>query len=222
MKPPAVSPTILRRVLLSWFPFKEVVEDSVKELGGFYDRNYFFKGKLCDAEQLQPRSCASQWTLSSGCLKEDDFVVKFMNTVDSKHPVVIDAMVASMEHVLLKGLRVPAPVTARDGSRFAQVPRCTLLGSMASEHTVDASTKDASCCVIVMSYLHGTELEKVPKSKEILRQFGALAGRLDAAWKVRLHLMARHILLSQALLDMSIDKLYLHVYMRPMSDNVCQ
>lgn len=186
MKPPAVSPAILRRVLVSRFPFTEVAEDTVKDLGGFYDRNYFFKGKLLrNAEQLQPGSCASQGTMRGGCLKEDDFVVKLMNTVDSQHPVVVDAMVASMEHVLLKGLRVPAPVTARDGSRFAQVARGALLGSMASEHTAEPSTEGAlCCCVIVMTYLRGSALETVTKSKEILYQFGALAGRLDAAWKV--------------------------------------
>lgn len=188
MKPPPVSPDVLRRVMLSSFPFKEVAEDSVKDLGGFYDRNYFFKGKLlCVAEQLQEKPCPRQWTLSSGCLKEDDFVVKFMNTVDSKHPVVIDAMVASMEHVLLRGLRVPAPITARDGSRFAQVSYGALLDSTPSEHSrAEPSTEYATCCFIVMTYLHGSELEKVPKSNDILYQFGALAGRLDAAWKVGL------------------------------------
>ena len=187
MKPPPVSPAVLRRVILSSFPFNEVAEDSVKDLGGFYDRNYFFKGKLLRvAEQLQEKSCPSQWNLSSGCLKEEDFVVKVMNTVDSKHPVVIDAMVASMEHVLLKGLRVPAPVAAQDGSRFAQVSHGTLLDSTPSEHTAEPSSEYAICCVIVMTYLHGIELEKVPKSKELLYQFGALAGRMDAAWKVRL------------------------------------
>ena len=183
MKPPAVSPAILSQVLATQFSFKKVAEDSVKELDGFCDRNYYFKGQLlCEAGQQ--KSCTHQSATKSVCLKEDEFVVKLMNTKDSNHPTVVDAMVASMEHVLSKGLRVPFTVNARDGSRFAQVDHCTLLGGMANGHIAETSAEDVTCCIIVMTYLRGTALEKVPKTQDILFQFGALAGRLDAAWKV--------------------------------------
>lgn len=183
MKPPSVSPAILSQVLTSQFPFEKVAVDSIKELDGLCDRNFYFKGQLL-GDAGQPRACTCQSTMNNVCLKENEFVVKLMNTVDSEHPIVIDAMVASMEHVLSNGLRVPTPVSARDGSRFAQVDHCTLLGNMASGDMAETPTADAPCCVIVMTYLHGTVLEKVPKSQDILYQFGALAGRLDAAWKV--------------------------------------
>ena len=194
----------LKRVLSDHYPFKNSKIEIIKELSGFVDKNYLF---TVSSNAVDKEECAST-----------NYVLKIMNPKDSSLNLRTDLVTAAMSHAYSHGIPCPKLIPSEVGQLFAAVRTSDLINTScerkegACEGTeVDSEGHSAVCHMVVMSYISGVDMSKVPHPKDLLYQYGSLAGKLDSLWLVRLDGYNKTVSQNITVFSYSIDKVVVHV-----------
>ncbi|XP_023699949.2 hydroxylysine kinase [Paramormyrops kingsleyae] len=95
-----------------------------------------------------------------------EYVLKVMNSVDSKNSTLLELQTHAMSFLRQHGLPVPTAVP-------------TLDGQLLSLEAIDTGSGSEVYLVRLLTYLSGTTLAKVPSSPQILYQVGKMAAKMD-------------------------------------------
>ena len=139
----------------------------------------------------------TSFTVSSNDVDKEEcastnYVLKIMNPKDSSLNLRTDLVTVAMSHAYSHGIPCPKLIPSEVGQLFAAVRTSDLINTScerkegACEGTeVDSEGHSAVCHMVVMSYISGVDMSKVPHPKDLLYQYGSLAGKLDSLWLVR-------------------------------------
>ena len=94
VRPPSlVVPRLLRSFVLEAFPFHSIDASSVRELDSYEDRNYYFRGNVL-----------------RGGTGTTEYVLKILNSRDSREEAVVDGLSRMVMHLKSKGYNCPYPI----------------------------------------------------------------------------------------------------------------
>ena len=166
-RPPILSHQAISRVVLRYFPFKEIDTSSIEEFVSYDDRNYFFRGEPLD-DTLQ-----------------NEYVLKVTNFNDP--PEVVNGISGITKHLHEKGYKCPYPIPlARPGSEYVDmvVMSYKQLVVFEKEETKNDDLAEENgavnkYCVRVLVFVSGKLLSSVPQTPALLFKVGRYVGSLD-------------------------------------------
>ncbi|KAK3590072.1 hypothetical protein CHS0354_041115 [Potamilus streckersoni] len=106
-------------------------------------------------------------------LSENGYVLKVLNSLDSKKTNFVHAMHATIRHVSDQGVQTPTPVLTVEGDEF-----CMEELPVDTENTSD-DPETAEFLVRLFHYIPGEILLGKPYTKKLCYEVGQLGGRLD-------------------------------------------
>ncbi|KFM69321.1 Aminoglycoside phosphotransferase domain-containing protein 1, partial [Stegodyphus mimosarum] len=106
---------------------------------------------------------------------EDGYTLKITNTTRSAEPDHFDIMHSTMNHLNLKGLRVPVPIKNLEGNTWKMevVP-------LLNEDESNSSDK-RECGIHLLTFISGVPISTVTYTSDLLFQWGALLARYHDA-----------------------------------------
>ncbi|XP_074042312.1 hydroxylysine kinase isoform X2 [Leptinotarsa decemlineata] len=125
------------------------------ELNGYDDWNYHVTTEKSDSS-----------IESRGEVGENGYVLKIINSLDSKKPRVFEAQSLLLLHLENYGFRCPKPILTKAEQFFETVEL------RSGEHIVR-----------LLEYIDGTIFHKVPRTPRLLYQAGEIVSRMDIAMK---------------------------------------
>ena len=155
--PPFISNENVAQLVKAYYPVTNINPQSVKFLGGFYDRNYYIKGSLEDDNSLK------------------EFVFKVMVENDSNY---FDAMTKLMLHLNKEGINASLPVKSVNNNFKYAVP---LKRSLILQQEV---ADDTDYTGLLLTYLPGNILSSTQRSPKLLYDVGAFVGKLNLVLQV--------------------------------------
>ena len=182
-RPPVLSHLAISRLVLSYFPFKEINTSSIEEFVSYDDRNYFFRGEPLDN------------SLQNG------YVLKLTNFNDP--PEIVDGLSGITKHLHKKGYKCPYPIpVARPGSEYDDMVVLNYEQLVALEKDevkngdIDVAKNGAmnNYCVRVLVFVSGKLLAHVPWTPALLFKVGQYVGSLDKDLQVPIQLIIHTIL----------------------------
>ena len=110
VRPPELESSVVAKLILAVFPFKEVEESSVKQLPSYEDRNYYLTGATnCDRDGN----------------RGGEFVLKISNSLkDMELKMGLNAV---MCHLHQQGFECPQPLSSRNGKGVEMLSKEQLL-----------------------------------------------------------------------------------------------
>ena len=166
VRPPELEGSIVTKLVLAVFPFKEVEESSVKQLPSYEDRNYYLTGVTEDCGR-------------DGNRLEREFVLKISNSL--KDIEIKMGLNAVMSHLHQQGFECPQPLSSRNGRGVEMLSKKQLFAG-------DPGTSEAKgpkFCVQVLMFIPGKTLESVPFTPRLAYEAGRYVGSIDAALQVQ-------------------------------------
>lgn len=156
---------LVRRV----FPFLRVYESSVKQLQGYDDRNFYFRG----VHESTTRE-------SGDCEAGDEYILKVSDP--STTCECADGQNCLMKFLKGRGFNCPCPVESRSGRETEVLSESELLGGEPPLRV----TRKPKFCTRVLSYVRGEVVGGgMELSPELGYSMGEYVGRMDAALQVR-------------------------------------
>ncbi|XP_071764168.2 hydroxylysine kinase-like [Centroberyx gerrardi] len=95
-----------------------------------------------------------------------EFLLKVMNSADSKNPVLLEVQTGAMAFLQQRGLP-------------AQTALPTAEGQLMSLEEIDCGFGSQTYCVRLMTYLPGTTIAQTPASPQVLYHVGKMAATMD-------------------------------------------
>ena len=175
-RPPVLSHLVISRLVLGYFPFKEIETSSVEEFVSYDDRNYFFRGQRLDHYVEKHDSLPSE------------YVLKVTNSNDSSEIVV--GLSGITKHLHKKGYKCPYPIPlsqpAGGGGEYDDMVVLSYeqLVALEKDEAKKVNVEDAKngvvkkYCVRVLVFVPGELLTKVPQSPGLLFKVGQYIGSL--------------------------------------------
>ena len=177
-RPPVLSHLAISRLVLGYFPFKEINTSSIEEFVSYYDRNYFFRGEPLDNSL------------------RNEYVLKLINFNDP--PEIVDGFSEITKHLHKKGYKCPYPISvARPGSEYDNMVVLNYDQLVALEKDevkhgdIDVAKNSAmnKYCVRVLVFVPGKLLAHVPQTPALLFKVGQYVGSLDKDLQVPIQLI---------------------------------
>ena len=168
VRPPELESSVVAKLILAVFPFKEVQESSVKQLPSYEDRNYYL---TVVTEGVTNCGSGDENT-------EGEFVLKISNSL-------MDVELKKghndlMTHLYQQGFECPQPLSSRNGNGVEVLSKGQLLAG-----DPEASEREGpKFCVQVLTYIPGKTMESVPFTPRIAYEAGRYIGSMDAALQV--------------------------------------
>ena len=168
VRPPELESSIVAKLILAVFPFKEVEESSVKQLPSYEDRNYYL---TVVTEGVTNCGSGDENT-------EGEFVLKISNSL-------MDVELKKghndlMTYLYQQGFECPQPLSSRNGNGVEVLSKRQLLAG-------DPGASEGGgpkFCVQVLIYIPGRTMESVPFTPRLAYEAGRYIGRMDAAMQV--------------------------------------
>ena len=165
VRPPELESSVVAKLILGVFPFKEVKESSVKQLPSYEDRNYYLTSVT---------NCGSTDENTEG-----EFVLKISNSL-------MDVELKKghndlMCHLYQQGFECPQPLSSRNGNGVEVLSKRQLLAG-------DPGASEGGgpkFCLQVLTYIPGKTMESVPFTPRLAYEAGRYIGSMDAALQVQ-------------------------------------
>ena len=164
-RPPKLSKSTISRVVLKYFNFSVVDEDSIKNFPSYDDVNYYFQGK----------------TPAGG---GNEFVLKLTNPLHTSFSE-LKGIYEVMKHVQSCGLIPQCPQKSRAGPDAIQLSHKELLeGGAGADHinNTTARLNEPFCYVSVLSYAEGEMFDLVEKkylTPNLLHEIGVMLAKMN-------------------------------------------
>lgn len=170
VRPPELESSIVAKLILAVFPFKEVEESSVKQLPSYEDRNYYLTCVTnCGSEDEN---------------REGEFVLKISNSL-------MDIELKKghndlMCHLYQQGFECPQPFSSRNGNGVEVLSKRQLLAGDPGANEGGGASEGGGpkFCVQVLTYIPGRTMESVPFTPRLAYEAGRYIGSMDAAMQV--------------------------------------
>lgn len=184
---PCVSPVFAGKLAKKFYNFAKITE--IKEFASYSDRNFYIRGQRTnlsisqdhdhDHDQTKPESESST---------EGEFVLKILNSHDSKHGDFVDAENEAIGFLRDRDFPCPLlyPVTGSSETKLhIQVPLSNDLMNEANSHiNINAPTTE-ECIMRLMSFLPGVTAATLGDlSHENLFFIGQFVGKTSRAFQV--------------------------------------
>ncbi len=164
-RPPELSPGQVSRLVTWLFPFREVVEDSVKQLPSYEDRNFYLKASSKEGSDVN---------VTSG------YVLKVYNSTTTQE--LVEGIGSVLTYLKSRGFTCPAPVASREGCTVLTLFEAQIL---LQDAAVVHSRRKPKFCVVLQTYIPGILFDKVADpSPQLLYDVAKYVGEIDAALQV--------------------------------------
>ena len=150
----------------------------MKQFPSYDDRNFYFRGTLCDT--IVPSYSEK---VKENELSLEEFVLKINSTAFIPWKV-ISSLNNVMNHLRGKGLQCPYPVTSRDGRQLEIFSESQLLKNEGNHGTSD---KEREFGIRVLVFLPGELLDTIDRvhiTPKLTYETGRYIGSLDVALRV--------------------------------------
>lgn len=174
--------TVVCSLVKRLYPFQDVDKTSVKQLPGYEDRNFYFKGHLED-------DFASYSEITS-----QEFVFKVSHTSNSRE--LLEGVNEVMDHLCRKGFLCSFAISNRFGKKIAMLSDNQL---SRGDPWVRTGGRCAQYPVRVLIYVPGETLDPTQVTPEQAFHIGRLAGSIDKALLVRGWSLRSFVMHAQAL-----------------------
>lgn len=168
-RPPGVPHETALSLLYNWYPFKDVLLSSFKQLSSYDDRLFYFEGQV-DGETSGGEGVGENDTT-------EPFVLRFTNLLlPLEH---VHGANAVMLHLRSRGISCTQPILSRFG-RYVETISEKKLGVLKGDSAEEYPMR-------VFKFIPGTmmtELEDKYLTPEFLYRLGQFAGRVNAALQV--------------------------------------
>ena len=168
-RPPPLSEAAVSGLVCKYFQFCNVVQDSIKPLQSYYDRNYYFRGQLSGVES-------------------SEFILKVFNYVHISFEIVQE-VTAAMKHINSCELFFSAPCALKSTNGN----ECILLThdelTLKEAETVNSTPMktEEAYSVRVLKYIPGEMFDEVDKrflTPDLICEIGKMIGSIDKEFKV--------------------------------------
>ncbi len=173
-RPPSLDSGVVCSLLRHLYPFKVVDEDSVSQLPGYEDRNFYFKGCF----EFSGGAMKSKITTST--TEYDEFIFKVSHITNSYE--VLQGVNEAMDHLKSKNFNCSYAIVNCSGENITLLSENQLLRGDPNMR----SGRGAQYPVRVLKYIPGTVLHTVQQTPKLAYDIGELAGSIDKALLVRL------------------------------------
>ena len=165
VRPPELEGSIVTKLVLAVFPFKEVEESSVKQLPSYEDRNYYLTGVTEDYGR-------------DGNRLEREFVLKISNSL--KDIEIKMGLNAVMSHLHQQGFECPQPLSSRNGKGVEILSKKQLLAGDPGANEGEGP----KFCVQLLTFIPGKTMEGIPFTPRLAYEAGRYVGSVDAVLQV--------------------------------------
>ena len=166
VRPPELESSVVAKLILAVFSFKEVEESSVKQLPSYEDRNYYLTGVTEGVT-----NCGS---------RDGEFVLKISNSLmDIELKMGLNAVVS---HLYQQGFECPQPLSSRNGKGVEMLSKEQLLAGDPGA----SEGEGPKFCVQLLTFIPGKTLESIPFTPRLAYEAGRYVGSIDAALQVLL------------------------------------
>ena len=162
----------------SLFGFRVTDLSQVKEFVSYDDRNFYMKGTFIDQNQ--------------GVAKEDEFVLKILNHLDSENLPFVNAQNEIMIHLKASGFDCPIPIRSLNGA-YTMV--CKLKAFWNEDGTEDTNNELVTSrvhAVRLLRFVPGKLLKDVSCTSDLLFDLGQYVARMHKVLQVNQKLMLRN------------------------------
>jgi len=181
LRRPCVSHAFAGKLAKEFYSFDKIVE--IKELDSFCDRNFYIRGK--PKPKTEPHLTKADQPVT--VLDDREYVLKILNSDDSKHGDLVDAENEAMRYLRSRDFpcALVYQVTGSSGTKlYARVPLARNLDDEIDG--VICMEKTEECIVRLVSFLPGETAESLGRiSQENLFCIGQFVGRLSRAFQVK-------------------------------------
>ena len=176
-RPPSLDSVAVCSLLKHLYPFRAVDDSSVKQLPGYEDRNFYFKGYLED-EQSMPDSVLKT-IINTSTSHYGEFIFKVSHVTNSYETLV--GVNEVMDHMKHKGFHCSFAIAGRNGEKITLLSENQLMRGDPSLR----ARRNAQYPVRVLTYVSGETLTTVQLTPKLVYHIGELAGSIDRALMVR-------------------------------------
>lgn len=175
---PCLSQIFAAKLAKKFYNFKTITE--MKEFGSYSDRNFYIRGKRTSDE------CANQDQTSK--LKVGEYVLKILNSVDSKHGDFVDAENDTMLFLRKKQFPCPELYPVAGSSALKLLVQIPLKFMSTMDEAYSSTQEDENrhlssteeCIIRLISFLPGDTVASLPHlSHDKLFIIGQFVGRLS-------------------------------------------
>ena len=160
VRPPELESSVVAKLILAVFSFKEVEESSVKQLPSYEDRNYYLTGVTEGVT-----NCGS---------RDGEFVLKISNSLmDIELKMGLNAVVS---HLYQQGFECPQPLSSRNGKGVEMLSKEQLLAGDPGA----SEGEGPKFCVQLLMFILGKTLDSVPFTPRLAYEAGRYVGGMDA------------------------------------------
>ena len=164
VRPPELEGSIVAKLILAVFTFKEVEQSSVKQLPSYEDRNYYLTGVT---------NCGRDGN------REGEFVLKISNSLkDVELKMGLNAVVS---HFYQQGFECPQPLSSRNGKGVEMLSKEQLLAGDPGA----SEGEGPKFCVQLLTFIPGKTLDSVPFTPRLAYEAGRYVGSMDAVLQVQ-------------------------------------
>ena len=166
VRPPELESSVVTKLILAIFSFKEVEESSVKQLPSYEDRNYYLTG-------------VTEGVTNCG-RRDGEFVLKISNSLmDIELKKGLNAVVS---HLYQQGFECPQPLSSRNGKGIEMLSKEQLLAGDPGA----SEGEGPKFCVQLLTFIPGKTMESIPFTPRLAYEAGRYVGSIDAALQVLL------------------------------------
>ncbi len=183
-QPPFIPPESLAVFLKQKFPLRSVDVDSIVQFDGYDDRNYYFSGEL---NKDATDAIGGNY---------NQFVIKFVNSRDSKNIEVLKGLSKLTQFLHEKELKCPYPIPSNDCSTSGLVvlresdllpytqPDCVNGGANSDATATNGVCINPQFCVRVTVYVEGDLFGHGKQPPQLLNELGRYVGRMNSEMTV--------------------------------------
>ena len=176
-RPPSLDSVSVCSLLKHLYPFQDIDEGSVKQLPGYEDRNFYFKGCL----EVEPigalKKVASAPDINT--YDYDEFIFKASHITNSCE--VLEGINEVMDHIKRKGFHCSFAIMNHSGEKITLLSENQLVRGDPNMRT----GRGTQYPVRVLKYVPGETLQTVQLTPKLAYDIGELAGSIDKALLVR-------------------------------------
>ena len=176
-RPPSLDSVAVCSLLRHLYPFNNIDEESVKQLPGYEDRNFYFKGYLEIDSTMGALKAKITSAPDISCY--DEFIFKVSHITNSFD--VLQGINKVMDHIRCKGFHCSYAIVNRSGEKITLLSENQLVRGNPNVRT----GRGAQYPVRVLKYISGEILQDVQLTPKLVYGIGELAGSIDKALLVR-------------------------------------
>ena len=176
-RPPSLDSATVCSLLGHLYPFKDVAKESVRQLPGYEDRNYYFKGYF-EVDSFDG-AVNTKTTMAPDNSPHDEFIFKVSHITNSYE--VLEGVNQVMDHLKCNGFHCSYAIVSLRGEKITLLSENQLLRGDPNVR----SGRGAQYPVRVLKYIPGDVLQTVQLTPKLTYGIGELAGSIDKTLLVR-------------------------------------